>query len=85
MEKKDERISRLKNRAEKLRSDVGALLSEYEDKLDKMTLDELCRVEGQRFEGKANRLFMTQIHLDEVLNNLSDVMKFDDNLSKDES
>lgn len=78
MEKmKNERISKIKQRAEKLRADVDLICSEKDTALEKMTLDELCRVEGQRLEGQATRLFVAKLHLDEVITNLSNAEDFD--------
>lgn len=74
---KDERISKLKQRAERLRADVELLRTEKDTVLEKMTLDELCRVEGQRIEGQASRLFVTMLHLDEAITYLSSAEEFD--------
>ena len=75
--KKDERILKLKQKAEKLREEVDFLRAEKDEALLRMSLNELFHVEGQRLDGQATRLFVAKLYLDEVITSLEVAEEFD--------
>lgn len=79
----DERITKAKGKAEALLKEINGILSEKEQRLDDMTNNEWCGVEGQKLEGQANRLTYAVMFLDDALRYLIAAEEFDEKRSKD--